>query len=165
MNIMQTYSIPSPLGYWIVQSTELGLLCVDLLPETDASEIDNDSKYLKNEELERRFDAYFRGKANAFSGVPIDWAALPGTAFQKKVWQALLEIPAGEVRTYKWVCERIGTPRAYQAVGQALGRNPLPVVLPCHRIVASDGGLGGFMLGAEGGIAMKRFLLQLEGVN
>ena len=81
-----------------------------------------------------------------------------GTEFDHKVWLALKEIPFGETRTYKWLAERIGKPNASRAVGQALGRNPIPILLPCHRIIESDGSLGGF----SGGVEIKRRLLDME---
>jgi O-6-methylguanine DNA methyltransferase len=80
-----------------------------------------------------------------------------GTPFQQAVWKALLQIPCGETRTYGQIAEQIGRPRAARAVGQAVGSNPLPIVVPCHRVVASTG-LGGF----GGGLAMKKRLLALE---
>jgi methylated-DNA-[protein]-cysteine S-methyltransferase len=82
-----------------------------------------------------------------------------GTAFQRAVWRAMLEIPRGETRSYGWLAERIGRPGAARAVGQAVGANPLPLLVPCHRVIASDGGLGGF----GGGLAMKEALLRHEG--
>jgi len=82
-----------------------------------------------------------------------------GTPFQQAVWRALLEIPRGETRSYAWVARRVGRPGAARAVGQAVGANPLPLLVPCHRVVASDGGLGGF----GGGLEMKRALLRREG--
>lgn len=82
------------------------------------------------------------------------------TPFQKKVWKVLQTIPYGETRTYKWVAQKIGKPRAVRAVGQACGANPLPLIIPCHRVVASGGKLGGFSLG----VAMKKRLLKLEGI-
>jgi len=97
---------------------------------------------------------YARGDPSALHGA-LDLAQ--GTPFQQAVWRALLDIPCGETRTYKQIAELIGRPRAARAVGQAVGANPLPVVVPCHRVVASDG-LGGF----GGGLAMKKRLLKLE---
>lgn len=82
-----------------------------------------------------------------------------GTPFQRRVWQTTRTIPYGETRSYAWVAERMGCPRAARAVGQALGRNPLPLLIPCHRVVASNGSLGGF----TGGLEIKRKLLGLEG--
>lgn len=82
-----------------------------------------------------------------------------GTPFQQAVWRALLEIPRGETRSYAWVARRVGRPGAARAVGQAVGANPLPLLVPCHRVVASDGGLGGF----GGGLEMKGALLRWEG--
>jgi methylated-DNA-[protein]-cysteine S-methyltransferase len=81
-----------------------------------------------------------------------------GTEFEKKVWGTLREIPFGETRTYKWLAEKIGKPNASRAVGQALGKNPLPIILPCHRIIESDGSIGGY----SGGVDIKRRLLDME---
>lgn len=80
------------------------------------------------------------------------------TPFAKKVYKAILSIPLGEVRTYKWVALKIGHPRAFQAVGQALKNNPYPVVIPCHRVINSSGKPGGYILGKK----KKTFLLDLE---
>ena len=80
------------------------------------------------------------------------------TDFQQKVWQAARLIPYGGTRSYAWVARQIDKPQASRAVGQALGGNPLPVIVPCHRVLSSDGGLGGF----TGGLDMKRFLLGIE---
>jgi methylated-DNA-[protein]-cysteine S-methyltransferase len=85
-------------------------------------------------------------------------AFLSVTDFEKAVWHVLTEIPYGETRTYKWLAEKIGKPNASRAVGQALGRNPIPIIIPCHRIIESDGSLGGY----SGGIDMKRRLLDME---
>ncbi len=80
------------------------------------------------------------------------------TSFAKKVYQAVLTIPLGEVRTYKWVAQRIGHPRAYRAVGQILRNNPYTLIIPCHRVIKSDGHLGGY----SRGIKNKKTLLDLE---
>ena len=81
-----------------------------------------------------------------------------GTAFEKKVWEMLREIPYGETRTYKWLAEKVGKPQAFRAVGRALGKNPIPIIVPCHRIIESDGTLGGY----SSGIDIKRRLLEIE---
>jgi methylated-DNA-[protein]-cysteine S-methyltransferase len=81
-----------------------------------------------------------------------------GTDFEKAVWNALRAVPYGETRTYKWMAEQIGKPHAFRAVGQALGKNPLAIVFPCHRIIESDGSLGGYSSGTD----IKRRLLELE---
>jgi O-6-methylguanine DNA methyltransferase len=83
-----------------------------------------------------------------------------GTAFQRAVWQAMTSIPHGATVSYAELARRVGHPGAARAVGQAVGSNPIPVLIPCHRVVASDGGLGGF----GGGLDMKRALLRAEGV-
>lgn len=80
------------------------------------------------------------------------------TEFERKVYLAVSSIPYGEIRTYKWVAERIGHPKAVRAVGQALKKNPLPFFVPCHRVVKSNGGLGGYKYGAS----WKKKLLQME---
>ena len=81
-----------------------------------------------------------------------------GTEFEKKIWLALAEIPYGQTRTYKWLAEKVGQPTAFRAVGQALSRNPLPIILPCHRVIESDGSIGGY----SSGIDIKRRLLEME---
>ncbi|MEW6162811.1 MAG: methylated-DNA--[protein]-cysteine S-methyltransferase [Nitrospirota bacterium] len=81
-----------------------------------------------------------------------------GTEFDRKVWLALKEVPYGETRTYKWLAEKVGRPSAYRAVGQALSRNPIPILLPCHRIIESNGSIGGY----SSGVDIKRRLLEIE---
>lgn len=85
-----------------------------------------------------------------------------GTAFQKKVWKETLKIPKGSVTTYKKLAIAINHPKAYRAVANALGKNPLPIIIPCHRVIASNGTLGGYSL--KGGPNTKRKLLKKEGV-
>ena len=83
------------------------------------------------------------------------------TDFQRRVYRAVSTIPDGEVRSYKWVAKRMNNPNAYRAVGNALNRNPYPKIIPCHRVVKSDGSIGGY----SGGAALKRRLLESEGVD
>ena len=107
--------------------------------------------------LEKLFDRYFRGDKVRF-----DFKVAPeGTEFQRRVWRALMKIPYGEVWSYKDVAEKIGCPGAARAVGGACSANPLPIIIPCHRVVASSGALGGFSM--PGGALTKRKLLVLEG--
>ncbi len=106
-------------------------------------------------DLIERFRAYFYGHKVVFA----DELDLSGaTSFQCRVWKATGLIPYGETRSYMWVAEQIGKPGAVRAVGQALSRNPLPIIIPCHRVLSSDGRLGGF----TGGVETKRSLLSLE---
>lgn len=86
------------------------------------------------------------------------YVEMNGTPFQQEVWDALLTIPYGETRTYKQIAEQIGRPKAVRAVGQALNRNPLPILFPCHRVIGSSGKLVGF----AGGLAEKQRLLEFE---
>lgn len=105
-------------------------------------------------EARRQLDAYFAGKLTVFD-LPL---ALEGTDFQQKVWRALLEIPASETTTYGDLARRIGHGRAFHAVGAAVGRNPLSVIVPCHRALGSTGSLTGY----AGGLDRKRWLLDHE---
>lgn len=104
------------------------------------------------------FDAYFAGDLTAFEGLA--WAA-PGTAFQQQVWTALCAIGAGETLSYGGLAERIARPTAVRAVGLANGSNPIAVVVPCHRVIGSDGALTGY----GGGLHRKLWLLEHEGVR
>ena len=88
---------------------------------------------------------------------------LEGTEFQIRVWNELKKIPKGETRTYKEIAELIGKPTAARAVANACGKNPHPITIPCHRVIRSDGGLGGYS--GEGGIEKKRLLLKKEENN
>ena len=100
---------------------------------------------------------YFEGSRRSFD-LPL---ALRGTPFQCDVWRALADIPYGETISYAELAAMVGRPGAFRAVGQANGANPIPIVLPCHRVVASGGGIGGY----GGGLPLKRRLLALEGVT
>ena len=105
-------------------------------------------------EAVRQLHEYFAGRRSAFD-LPL---APAGTAFQRTVWRALQEIPYGATISYGELARRVGNPKASRAVGSANGKNPLPIVIPCHRVIASDGGLGGF----GGGLPTKQGLLDLE---
>ena len=107
--------------------------------------------------VQKLLDQYFAGKSFNTSEVPIQIDC--GTHFQNKVWDTIRQIPHGEVCSYKWIAERIGKPKAVRAVGSAVGANPISIFVPCHRVIRSDGGLGGY----GGGIERKRQLLVLEG--
>jgi len=101
---------------------------------------------------------YFDGEPEDFAGVPLD---LRGTEFQLRVWAALRNIPWGQVRTYGGIAQEIHSPRAMRAVGQANHVNPVPVIVPCHRVVEAGHHLGGY----GGGLDRKQLLLELEGVR
>jgi methylated-DNA-[protein]-cysteine S-methyltransferase len=107
-------------------------------------------------DMAREIELYFDGGLTEFK-TPIDMSS--GTEFQRAVWQNLLTVPYGKVTTYGELAEKVGKPGAARAVGNAVGVNPLPIVVPCHRVVASDG-LGGY----TGGIDIKKVLLGVEGV-
>ncbi|MBI4698171.1 MAG: methylated-DNA--[protein]-cysteine S-methyltransferase [Nitrospirae bacterium] len=105
---------------------------------------------------------FIEGLNDYFKGTACNLSAkikfLEGTDFEKKVWLSIKDIPYGETRPYKWVAERIGNPSATRAVGQALSKNPVPIVLPCHRVIESDGSIGGY----SSGVNIKRRLLEME---
>ena len=113
--------------------------------------LDYDKKYASF------YEDYFAGRKAKYKG-PL---GLTGTEFQKKVWQHLRKIPYGQTRSYAQVAEAIGHPGASRAVGTACGKNPLLIIVPCHRVVASGGGLGGFALGLK----VKKDLLKWEQEN
>ncbi len=108
--------------------------------------------------VRRAFEAYFQGDARALEVVP--WKAL-GTPFQLNVWKALCTIPAGQTLSYAGLAERIGRPTAVRAVGLANGANPVAVIVPCHRVIGTNGSLTGY----GGGLPRKRWLLNMEGAN
>jgi methylated-DNA-[protein]-cysteine S-methyltransferase len=103
-----------------------------------------------------KLQRYFEGQVVAFDE-PLDPTL--GTGFQRRVWQLTRDIPRGQTRTYGQIARLAGSPGAARAVGQAMARNPRPIIVPCHRVLGSDGGLTGF----GGGVDMKRRMLQLEG--
>jgi methylated-DNA-[protein]-cysteine S-methyltransferase len=98
---------------------------------------------------------YFGGRLREFEQAA---AFKLGTEFERKVWQAIRDIPYGETRTYKWLAQQVGSPNGSRAVGQALSKNPIAIVFPCHRVVESQGKIGGY----SGGVDIKRRLLALE---
>jgi methylated-DNA-[protein]-cysteine S-methyltransferase len=106
--------------------------------------------------------AYFAGERRAFD-LRLDLTGV--SPFQRAVLMAAASVPAGQVVSYGEIARRIGRPGGSRAVGQALGRNPIPIVIPCHRVVASGGRIGGYARGLAGGLAIKRRLLRLEGAR
>ncbi len=154
---------PTDMGWTGIIGSTQGLLSVTL-PQRSSQEAlkllgDRVNQAIRSPEtfndLTKRLRRYFSGQKTGFP----DKLDLSGaTLFQHDVWQATRLIPYGESRSYAWVADQINKPKATRAVGQALGKNPLPVIIPCHRVIASDGKLGGF----SGGLEMKRRLLQLE---
>jgi len=150
-------TLASPIGTLILEASDRGLRKVVLpgdqaLP--DESVIRPDHPVLND--TATQISEYFAGRRQTFS-VPLD---LDGTEFQRTVWMSLAEIPFGATQTYGQQAERIGRPRAARAVGAANGRNPVPIVLPCHRVIGSDGSLTGF----AGGLECKQQLLNHERV-
>ncbi len=106
-------------------------------------------------DLTARLQSYFAGKEATFPD-ELDFSG--ATAFQRSVWEATRKIPYGKTHTYTWVAAQAGKPQAVRAVGQALSQNPFPIIVPCHRVTCTGGGVGGF----SGGLTTKKYLLKLE---
>jgi methylated-DNA-[protein]-cysteine S-methyltransferase len=136
-----------------VTAGEAGIRRVEARPLQQALGVE-DARHSMVAETIRQLQEYFAGKRRAFT-LPLD---LQGTPFQRRVWHVLTTIPYGETRSYRWLAEVAGCPRGYQAAGQANGANPICIIVPCHRVIASGGGLGGYAYGLE----MKRKLLAME---
>lgn len=144
----------SPLGI-IKISYEDKIRKIELVEKRDENSEENELfEVFKNQLLE-----YLEGKRTSFDRLYLLEAK--GTEFQKSVWRALLEIPYGENRSYKDIAKTIGRPRATQAVGTAIGKNPFLIIVPCHRVIKADGSLGGFAYGSQ----IKRKLLEIEGID
>jgi methylated-DNA-[protein]-cysteine S-methyltransferase len=162
--LIQWDVIASPLGPLFVAASAQGLCRVDfgVSREDFLSGLDPLARTERNPavlaSITAQLQEYF-ARLRASFDLPLDLERL--TPFQQSVLQTARRIPAGTVWTYGRVAQAIGKPQASRAVGQALGRNPTPIVIPCHRVVASAGGLGGYSGG--GGLESKRLLLRLEG--
>ena len=151
--------IPSPIGNLKLVGSDNGLAAIlwendnpqRVRVRTDAE----DNRHPVLLEAERQLNEYFEGKRTSFS-IGLDPM---GTKFQNDVWRELSAIPFGETRSYRQIAQRLGNPRATRAVGAANGRNPIAIVVPCHRVIGSSGKLTGF----AGGLEAKAHLLSLEG--
>ena len=144
----------SPLGI-IKISYEAKIRKIELVDEIDKNSEENELVNIFKDQLLE----YFEGKRTNFDHLEL--LDPKGTAFQKSVWQTLLKIPYGKTSSYKEIAKTIGNPRATQAVGTAVGKNPFLIIFPCHRVIKADGSLGGFAYGRE----IKRRLLEIEGIN
>jgi methylated-DNA-[protein]-cysteine S-methyltransferase len=159
--------VPSPFGDLLVAATDRGLVRL-AYPNEDRDEALTELARLvsprileasgRTDEIRRELEEYFEGRRRRF-GFGVDYALTRG--FTQRVLRATARIPFGSVSTYREVADRAGNERAYRAAGNALGSNPVPIVVPCHRVVHSGGGLGGY----TGGLDRKRFLLSLEGAR
>jgi methylated-DNA-[protein]-cysteine S-methyltransferase len=139
-------------GLWVsIQRSAVGICLVHLNSTRSALEFASDPLL---SEAVAQLEAYFAGALRRFD-LPLD---LGGTEFQRRVWEELLTIPYGETRTYAQMATAIGNPSATRAVGSANGQNPVAIIVPCHRVVRTGGGLGGY----GGGLDAKRALLALE---
>jgi methylated-DNA-[protein]-cysteine S-methyltransferase len=146
--------VESAIGPWTVEGDDRGVSFI--LTPKEARQPTAGPLARPVRETARQLSSYFKGRRVTFDAEQ----CLEGSDFELEVWRALEEIPYGETRTYGDVAAMIGRPSAYRAVGNANGRNRLPVIIPCHRVVASDG-IGGY----GSGVDVKRFLLSIEGVE
>jgi methylated-DNA-[protein]-cysteine S-methyltransferase len=162
--LIQWDVIGSPLGPLYIAASARGLCKVDfgISQEEFLSKLDPSARIRQNPAalapIAKQLQAYFSDAHLRFD-IPLDLSR--ATPFQSRVLETARSIPPGTVQTYGQIARSIGKPRASRAVGQALGWNPIPIVIPCHRVVGSDGGLRGY--GGGGGLKSKRFLLELEG--
>jgi len=156
----------SPVGRILLASTERGLVRLAYLDHDDEDATLSElaarvsprvlDAPRRLDQSRRELDEYFAGHRREFE-LPIDWQLTHG--FGRRVLQATARIPFGLVSTYKGVASEAGSPRGFRAAGNALGSNPIPIVVPCHRVLHADGGLGGY----TGGLDRKRLLLAVEG--
>lgn len=159
-------SVDSPFGPLLLAATPRGLVRVSL-PEHDPEEALEElaarisprvlEAPARLDEARRELDLYFEGRLTEFA-LPLDWQLTDG--FRKRVQRAIERIPYGQTRSYTEVARSAGNERAVRAAGTACGSNPIPIVVPCHRVLRSGGALGGY----GGGLPMKESLLKLEGV-
>jgi len=154
--MIQYTVLESPIGPLPVARDELGIRTV-LLPE-GRMKADPDPSWVRDDaafdDVRTQLGEYFAGTRTSFD-LPLH---LVGSAWQRKVWQALLDIPCGETESYGGLAARIGSPGAARAVGLANGQNPVPIVVPCHRVIGTNGSLTGY----GGGLDAKRWLLAHE---
>jgi methylated-DNA-[protein]-cysteine S-methyltransferase len=164
MNDKLAYTVFKTKMGWIgILGSKAGLRAVTLPQNTRQHALDTLGERVKQAELstesfgglEQKLKDYYAGKNTSFCDI-LDFSN--ATPFQRQVWEAARLIPCGETRSYGWIAKQIGKPKAARAVGSALGKNPFLVVVPCHRVIAGDGTLGGF----GGGLAMKQKLLEME---
>src|SRR5690606_14915845 len=149
---------PSPVGPLLLAASDAGLHAIGF--DAQRHPLRRDARWREGEHpilrlAARQLDEYFAGARRSFE-LPLHAV---GTAFQRTVWEALATIAYGQTLSYAQLAARVGRPSAVRAVGAANGRNPLPIVLPCHRVIGADGSLTGF----GGGLPAKRFLLAHEG--
>lgn len=151
--------VDSPVGDLLLAGTNGCLSQLSFLVGRELNDL-VDQKWTKNSKpfskIASQLEEYFGGTRHEFD-CPIEIAG-SGSGFYRSVWNALREIPYGTTRSYREIAERIGRPRAYRAVGQANHQNPIAIVIPCHRVIGSDGTLTGF----GGGLEVKEYLLRLE---
>lgn len=150
--IFQTI-IPGPLGYLIAKASDKALISLEFLDEP--KEIFHNENYILQQTKEQ-LEEYFTKKRETFT-IPLD---PQGTSFQKDVWKVLYNIEFGQTISYKEEANLLNNPKAYRAVANANGKNPISIIIPCHRVIASDGKLGGY----TGGLWRKESLLKLEGI-
>lgn len=150
----------SPIGIISLKGTEKGICKLSISKAHYRQDLYAETKNIQPliRKSLKQLKEYFQGKRKAFT-MPFD--LLNGTEFEKKVWNALLEIPYGSTSTYKLIAIKIGKPKTCRAVGNAVGKNPIPVIIPCHRVIRKDKKLGGF----SSGIEIKKKLLKLEKVK
>tara|TARA_R110000824_G_scaffold400920_2_gene609896 strand:+ start:9229 stop:9768 length:540 start_codon:yes stop_codon:yes gene_type:complete len=157
---LATATLDTPIGRLRIAAIASGLAMVLFPNQKDVAFAKREGSAparIHRDKALKALDLYFEGRKRDFGGLKL---AAAGTAFQKSVWQTLAAIPFGETRSYAEIARAIGSPKAMRAVGLANGRNPIPIIVPCHRVIGADGSLTGF----GGGLPTKKWLLEFEGI-
>jgi len=149
----------SPLGSVILKASPFGLTNLEIVSRQTESMPSREKNTILAEAVQQLI-AYFDGALRQFN-LPIDWTGITG--FQEQVLRATAQIPYGETRTYGEIARALNKPTGSRAVGHALAANPLPIILPCHRVIGADNSMRGFS--APGGVTAKAWLLTLEGAR
>jgi methylated-DNA-[protein]-cysteine S-methyltransferase len=149
---METEYYHSPVGWLEIMAEKEALVGLRICDKEEIHKPVGNNPVIR--QAISQLDEYFEGKRKQFE-LPLSFK---GTEFQKKVWNVLLHIPCGKTLTYAEIARSIDHPKAYRAVGSANGKNPLPIIIPCHRVIASDGSLGGYAYGLN----IKKKLLDIE---
>ncbi|HEX4886799.1 MAG TPA: methylated-DNA--[protein]-cysteine S-methyltransferase [Luteibaculaceae bacterium] len=145
-----TQVIDSPLGYIMLSASDKAITALDFVTDPGQKQEANLITQRAADELKR----YFQGELKSFT-VPVKWN---GTLFQQQIWRCVAEVPYGQTTSYMNIGKKIGNPKAIRAIGAANGKNPIPIMVPCHRVIGSDGSLVGY----SGGLARKEWLLAHE---
>ena len=162
-NTLELFDYSSPFGTWKGLLFKQKLVYFNKSSEEEVRLFARSKNFVIQKtsipaKLQKELDLYFQGKLQKFN-YPLHF--LDGTDFEQSVWKCLLSIPYGETQSYAWVAQKIKNPRAIRAVGRANGKNRIPILIPCHRVINANGKLGGYSAGLD----LKKSLLKIEGLH